>query len=39
MDEVLKHLADSFEPGLGQLVDQGFEFLTSGHGGPAFRAR
>jgi hypothetical protein len=38
MDVVLKHLADSFKPRLGQLIDQGFEFPTSGHGGPAFRA-
>jgi len=26
MDVVLKHLAGSFKPRLGQLIDQGFEF-------------
>lgn len=33
MDVVLKHVSDSFKPRLGQLVDESFEFVASGHDG------
>jgi hypothetical protein len=29
---VLKHVSDSFKLGFGRLVDEGFEFVASGHG-------
>jgi hypothetical protein len=31
VDLVFKHLPNHFKPGLGQLVDEGFEVVAGGH--------
>jgi hypothetical protein len=33
MDVMLEHVSDIFKAGFRQLVDKGFEFFASGHGG------
>lgn len=33
---MLKHVSDNFKPGLGHLIDEGFEFVACGHSGERY---